>query len=89
MVRNPKGERMLRRIAAPVAVWAVSRLLERPAVRGALRRVDARALERRERTRRRLRRAGRNARSNPAWMAAGIGAIGIGIGLITHAARRK
>ncbi len=87
-MKNTATEMVLKRLAGPLAVWAVTQLLQRPAVRGAMRRVDSRAVEQGENARRRLRRAGKNMRSNPVWVAAGLVTVVIGIGLITRAAQR-
>jgi len=87
-MKRPATEVVLARLAAPLAAWAVTQILQRPAVRNTMRRVDSRALEERDRARRVVRRAGKNMRSNPVWVAAGVVAIGVGIVLITRAARR-
>lgn len=88
-MKRPATEMVLARLAAPLAAWAVTRILQRPVLRGAMRRVDSRAMEERDRARRTLRRAGKNMRSNPVWVAAGVVAIGVGIVLIAQAARRS
>lgn len=87
-MKKTATEMVLTRLAAPLAVWAVTQFLQRPTVRGAMRRVDSRAVEQGENTRRRLRRAGKNMRSNPVWVAAGMVTIAVGIGLITRAAQK-
>lgn len=87
-MKKPASEMVLTRLAGPLAVWAVTQLLRQPSVRGAMRRVDSRAVEHGESARRQLRRVGKNMRANPVWVAAGLVTIGIGIGLISRAARR-
>lgn len=87
-MKKTASEMVLTRLAGPLAIWAVTQLLQRPTVRGAMRRVDSRALEQRDNVRRQLRRVQKNMRSNPVWVAAGMVTIAIGIGLITRAARR-
>jgi hypothetical protein len=87
-MKKPATEMVLARVAGPLAVWVVTRLLQQPSVKGALRRADSRALDQRDKARRGLQRAGKNMRSNPIWVAAGLVSIVVGIGLITRAARR-
>lgn len=87
-MKKPATQMVITRLVGPLAVWAVTQLLETSAVRGAMRRVDSRAFEQRDNARRQLRRVGKNMRSNPVWVAAGVVTIAIGIGLITRAARR-
>ncbi len=84
---------MIKGLVAPVGVWAVSKLLERPAVKGALKEVDSRAFIGQRMAMRRVRRVRKNAMSNPMWLAAGAAAIAVGISLMAKAAigsnRRK
>ena len=70
------------RMITPLAVWAVSRILDTPKVKGHLQRVDASAYKS-------LRRVGRNAARNRAWLAGGTAAIALGIGMLSKASRSK
>jgi len=80
---------VIKRLIPPLAVWAVGRLLEKPQVKGALQEVDSRAYIQKRNVMRSVRRAGRNAASNPAWLAAGAFAIVVGIGLMAKATRGR
>jgi hypothetical protein len=79
---KPNSHEMIKRLIPTVAVWAVGRMLATPQVKGALSKVDARA-------HRNLKRVRRNASDNAAWLAAGVAAIAVGIGLMAKAARKK
>ena len=80
---------LIKRLIPPLAVWALGRALETPKVRRALHNVDSRTYLTKRNAMRSVRRAGRNAASNPAWLAAGAAAIAVGIGLMAKAARGK
>lgn len=79
----------IKRLIPLLAVWGVGKVLETPRVKGALQEVDARAYIQKRNAMRAVRRASRNAASNPAWLAAGAFAIAIGIGLMAKAARGR
>lgn len=72
----------------PLAVWAIRKVLEMPAVKGSVMELDAKAFKRRHEVERMLRRGARNAKSNRAWIVAGTVAIVVGIGLIARATAR-
>ncbi len=91
-MEKPKADQVIKSLVGPIAVWAITMLLERPAVKGALQEVDSRAFLQQRKAMRRVRRAGKNAVSNPMWLAAGAAAVAVGIGLMAKAAagnRRK
>ena len=77
------------RIITPLAVWAVSKILETPKVKGRLQDVEARTYEVKRDAMKSLRRAGRNASRNRVWLAGGAAAIAVGIGMISKASRPK
>src|SRR5256885_1714277 len=60
---------MLKRIVAPLAVWAVTKVLETPRVKGAVARVDRKLYKKR-------RKVARNAMKNRVWLAAGKAVAG-------------
>lgn len=80
---------LIKQLIAPLTVWAVGKMLETPKVQGAMQEVDARAYVQKRNAERAVRRAGRNVASNPAWFAAGIAAIAVGITLMAKATRGK
>jgi len=88
-MERTRTHQIIKSLIAPVAVWAVSKFLETPNVKGALQEVDARAYIKERRALRSVKRAGRNAASKPAWLAAGAAAIVVGIGLMAKATRGK
>ncbi len=88
-MEKPRSHVIIMRLLAPLAVLAVGKLLEAPKVKGALEEVDARTFVAGRMTGRALARGARNARDNAIWLAAGVAAVTIGIGLIARAAARK
>jgi len=76
-------------LLAPLAAWAVTKMLDTQPLKGASEEADAYALIGQRRATRALRRAGRNAVSNPLWLAAGAVAIAVGLGLLAKATRPK
>ena len=83
------SHRLIKRLIPLLAIWGVTKVLETPSVKGALREADSRAYVRQRKVMRSVKRAGKNAASNPAWLAAGAAAIAVGIGLMAKAARGK
>ena len=77
------------RMIAPLTVWAVTKLLDSPKVKDKLQEVDARTYVAKKDATRSLRRVGRNASKNRAWLAGGAAAVAIGIGMLSKAARPK
>ncbi len=70
------------RMITPLAVWAVTKILDQPKVKDRLQKAD-------DKTHVALRRVRRNASKNRAWLAGGAAAVAIGLGMITRAARPK
>jgi hypothetical protein len=85
-MEKSRSDQVIKSLIAPVAVWAVSKILQGPKAKGALREADAYAVIAERKAMRRVRRAGKNALSKPAWLAAGVAAIAVGIGLMAKAA---
>ena len=77
------------RLITPLTVWAVTKILETPAVKEHLEDVEARTHRSKRRAAKSLRRAGRNAAKHRAWLAVGAAAVALGIGMITKAAQTK
>ena len=86
---KPKSHYLVMRMITPLAVWAVTKLLDAPAIEERLKEVDARTHLAKRSAAKSLRRAGRNAAKNGAWLAGGAAAIVLGIGMITKASRSK
>jgi hypothetical protein len=80
---------VIKRLIPLLAVWGVGKVLETPRVQGALKEVDSRAYIQKRNAMRSVRRATRNAASNPAWLAAGAVAIAVGVGLMAKAVRGR
>jgi hypothetical protein len=88
-MEKPKSHHVINRLIPPLTVWAVGKLLEAKPVRGALQEADARAYIKKRDVARSVRRAGKNASDNAGWLAAGVAAIAVGIGLMAKATRKK
>jgi hypothetical protein len=87
-VKKPDSHSMLKRIVAPLAVWAVTKALEAPKVKGAMADVDRKIQKQRRKAGRAVVRASANAMNNRLWFAAGVAAIVTGVGLMAKASRR-
>ena len=74
---------------ASLAGWAVAKMLDAKPLKGALAEADAYAFLGQRKAERVLRRAGRNATHNRAWLAAGFAALAVGLGLMAKATRPK
>lgn len=74
---------------ASLAGWAVAKMLEAKPLKGTLDEADAYAFLGQRSAGRIIRRAGRNATHNRAWLAAGFAAVAVGIGLMAKATRPK
>jgi hypothetical protein len=83
------SRKVITRIVPLVAMWGLNRFLETPKMKSAMKEVDSRTYVRKRKAARSVLRAGRNAISNPAWLAAGAAAIAVGLGLMAKAARGK
>ena len=86
-MERTKSHHLIMRLITPVTVWAVTKILGTPPVKKRLHKADARAFVAKQNAMRRMRRAGRNAIDNGAWLAAGAAAIVVGAGLIGKATR--
>jgi hypothetical protein len=86
---KPKSHHVIKRLIPPLTVWAVGKLLETKEVRGALQDVDSRAYVKKRHVAKSVRRASKNAADNAGWLAAGVAAIAVGIGLMAKATRKK
>jgi hypothetical protein len=86
---HSKTHQVIKRLIPPLAVWALGKLLETPRLQGALEEVDSRAYIHKRNATRAVRRAGKNAAKNPVWVAIGMVAIVVGIGMLTKATRPK
>ena len=80
-VMKPRSHDVLERMIPPLAVWAVGKMLGVPKVQRALQKVDKK-LYAEKRT------AGKRAKNNGAWLAAGAAAFLLGIGFMARAAKR-
>jgi ABC-type Fe3+ transport system permease subunit len=83
-----KSQQVVMRILTPLAILAVSKVMETKTVRAALEEVDARALVTKRNVTRAIERRARNAADNTLWIAAGAAAIALGIGLMVTATRK-
>jgi hypothetical protein len=88
-VKKTDSHSMLKRIVAPLAVWAVTKALESPKVKGAMADVDRRIHKQRTKAGRAVARVSTNAMNNRLWLAAGVAAIVTGVGLMAKAGRRS
>ena len=83
------SRKVIARIVPLVAMWGLNRFLDTPKMKSALAEVDSRTFVNKRKAARSMRRAGKNAASNPAWLAAGAAAIAVGLGLMVKASRGK
>ena len=87
-VKRTSSHDMLKRIVAPLAVWAVTKVLEAPHVKRAMSRVDDKFYEQRHKAERSLVRASKKAMDNRVWLAAGLAAIVTGVGLVAKSVKK-
>ena len=87
-VKRATSHDMLKRIVAPLTVWAVTKVLEAPRVKKAMGRVDDKFYEQRHKAERSLVRASRKAMNNRIWLAAGVAAIVTGVSLVAKSVKR-
>lgn len=80
-VKQTNTHTMLKRIVAPLTVWAVTKVLETPRVKKAVAKVDRKLYKQR-------RRVTSNAMRNRVWLAAGLAAIVTGVSLVARASKR-
>jgi hypothetical protein len=86
-MERTKSHHLIVRLITPFTIWAMSKLLETQRVKDTLHEIDSRAFVAKRNTMRGVKRAGRNALHNSAWLAGGAAAILIGAGLIGKATR--
>ncbi len=79
----------LTRLIPPLTIWAITRVLEMPSVKGNVMELDGLAYKQRNNVSKSFKRGVKNARSNSSWLVAGAAAIIVGIGLMTRATRGK
>ena len=72
-----------------MAVWAINKILASPMVKERTKKLDARVHQQKKKTLKALGKAGGNALSNPAWLAAGVAAVAVGLGLMAKAALKS
>jgi hypothetical protein len=79
------SHQMIKRLVPPLALWLTTKLLETKKVKGALTEVDSYAYIGKRTAARSLKKVGRNARHNRAWLAASAAAFAVAIGCIAKA----
>jgi len=84
-LKKTNSHTMLKRIVAPLTVWAVTKVLEAPRVKDAMGEVDRKFHKRRKEVGRSLVRASSNAMRQRVWLAAGVAAIVTGVGMMAKA----
>jgi hypothetical protein len=85
-------DQVIKSLIPALAAWILTLIIEKPKVKGVLQEIDAHTFLKQRKAMRSVKRAGKNAASNRAWLAAGAAAMAIGIGLMAKAAtgtRRK
>ena len=85
-MEQPKRHSISGRVFPPILLWTVNKILSSPAVKEQTKKLDLRAHQQRKKTLKALTKAGNNALSNPGWLAAGVTAVAVGVGLMARAA---
>lgn len=80
---------MIKRLVPPLALWLTTKLLETRSVKRRLAEVDSRAYSGKRTAARAVKRASRNAKRNPAWLAASAAAFAVAIGCIAKAGTKR
>jgi hypothetical protein len=88
-METPNRHSISSRVFPPIAVWTVNKILASPVVKERTKRLDARVHAKKLKALKALQKSGRNAVSNPGWLAAGIAAVALGLGLITKSALKS
>jgi len=88
MKKNTSSHAMLKRVIAPVVVWAITKVLDTPNVKKTMGRVDDGFYKQRKKAERAVVRASTNAMNNRIWLAAGVAAIVTGVSLLAKSTRR-
>jgi hypothetical protein len=84
-----KKNQIAKSVLAPLAAWAVAKVLDSKPLKGASEEADAYAVIGQRRATRAIRRAGRNAAKNRTWLAAGVAAVAVGLGMMAKSTRPK
>jgi len=84
-VNQTNSHTMLKRVVAPLTVWAVTKALEAPSVRKAMSDVDRRFHKKRKAASKNVM---KNAMKNRVWLAAGVAALLTGVGMMAKATRK-
>ncbi len=87
-MKKANSHAMLKRVVAPLTVWAVTKVLETPRVKKAMGRVDQKFYEKRKKAERSVARVSSNAMNNRVWLVAGVAAIVTGLGLMSKATKK-
>jgi hypothetical protein len=82
MELKPVAHTMIKRMVPPVALWITTKILETPKVKGGLQEVDSA-------THVAVKRAARNAKKNPVWVAASAVALAVAIGCLIKASSSR
>jgi hypothetical protein len=88
-MEQPTRHSISNRVFPAVAVWAINKILSRPTIKERTRQFDALAHKKRTKVVKSLSKVGKNALKNPTWLAAGVTAVALGVGMITKAAVSK
>jgi hypothetical protein len=88
-MEQPTRHSISNRVFPAVAVWAINKLLSRPSIKERTRQLDALAHKRRTKALKSLHKVGKNVLKSPTWLAGGLTAIALGVGMITKAAVKK
>jgi len=88
IMKKNSSHTMLKRVIAPLAVWAVTKVLDAPKVKKTMARVDDNFYKQRRKAERAVVKASTNAMNNRMWLAAGVMAIVTGVSLLAKSTRR-
>jgi hypothetical protein len=83
-----RTEVIVRRLIAPLTIFALTKLLETRRVQKAMSHVDARAYAAKKLATNAMRRRVRNATASPAVLIAGAAALALGVGLMARSLKR-
>jgi hypothetical protein len=86
---KPASHTMIKRLVPTLALWLTTKILESPRIKGQLAEVDSATFVGRRRAGRAIKRVAKNAKRNPAWLAASAAAFAVAIGCIAKAGSRK
>jgi hypothetical protein len=80
---------MIKRLVPPLALWITTKILETPRVKDQLADIDARTFVGKRKASRQVKRAAKNARRSPAWLAASAAAFAVALGCMAKAGSSK